>query len=139
MSAVNKGGCLCGDIRYEVTADPAMAGHCHCTDCQKYSGGGHISIMAVPDAGFALKGDVASFDKTADSGNTITRHFCAKCGAHVHNTNTGMPGLTFVSVGTLDDPSVFEPQMVVYASRAHAWDKQPSDLAHFPAMPPMGE
>ena len=39
---------------------------------------------------------------------------------------------------SLDDPEVFEPQMVVYASRAASWDHMDAALPSFAVMPPMG-
>jgi hypothetical protein len=34
------GGCSCGAIRYESTAEPIMMFKCHCRDCQQTTGGG---------------------------------------------------------------------------------------------------
>ena len=33
------GGCACGTIRYEWSAEPVLAGNCHCRDCQRATGG----------------------------------------------------------------------------------------------------
>ncbi len=32
------GGCMCGALRYEVSAPPLMVYNCHCTNCQKIGG-----------------------------------------------------------------------------------------------------
>ena len=29
-----KGGCSCGQVRYQLTQDPLFTHACHCTDCQ---------------------------------------------------------------------------------------------------------
>ncbi|WP_458576271.1 GFA family protein [Aliamphritea spongicola] len=47
--------CLCGEIRYECTEQPVMAGHCQCKDCQKISGTGHISSIALPREAWTLR------------------------------------------------------------------------------------
>ena len=42
------GGCACGVIRYEVTAEPIVTFNCHCRDCQKTTGGATDSCKYVP-------------------------------------------------------------------------------------------
>jgi hypothetical protein len=41
-----------------------------------------------------------------------------------------------VYVGTLDDPSIFKPQIVMFASRGHDWDLLDRALPKFPNMRP---
>jgi hypothetical protein len=38
MHAPSKGGCLCGAVRYHLTAPPNYVYFCHCRDCQRESG-----------------------------------------------------------------------------------------------------
>ena len=130
------GGCLCGAVRYESSAEAAIAGHCHCDDCRKTSGTGHGSHMAVPEQAFELTGEVRFFDKPADSGNMVSRGFCPTCGSAVYSRNSGMPGMAFVRASSLDDPNVFRPQLVVYTKRAATWDLIDTSLPSFDGMPP---
>jgi hypothetical protein len=81
MSTTYQGGCLCGAIRYEIAAEPMLAGHCQCHDCQHQTGGGHASFMAVPADALKLTGALRFYESTADSGNTIRRGFCPTCGS----------------------------------------------------------
>ncbi len=76
------------------------------------------------------------YDAPSDSGNTVSRGFCPTCGSAVYTTNSGMPGMAFVRASTLDDPEVFQPQMVVYAHRAPSWDHMDPALPSFEGMPP---
>src|SRR5258706_886604 len=48
------GGCACGAIRYESTAEPVLMLHCHCRDCQRSSGGPFSSFVIVPTEAFKL-------------------------------------------------------------------------------------
>jgi hypothetical protein len=131
-----EGGCLCGDVRYSCSAEPAMAGHCHCVDCRRSSGSGHSSHLIVPKAQVTVTGKVTEFASPADSGNMVTRAFCPRCGAPVYSTNSANPGVMFLRASSLDDPEVFRPQMVVYASRAPSWDVMDGALPSFAKMPP---
>lgn len=132
-----EGGCLCGAVRYRCDGEAAMSGHCHCVDCRRSSGTGHSSHMAVPRASVSLSGKVTEYTSPADSGNPVTRAFCPTCGAPVYSTNAAMPDLIFLRASSLDDMEVFQPQMVVYASRAPSWDHMDPGLPSFAIMPPI--
>jgi hypothetical protein len=134
---VFRGGCMCGAIRYEIAAEPMFGGQCQCRDCQHESGGGHSSFMAFPSDAMRFEGTPRFYESTADSGNTIRRGFCPTCGCSVLAATSGLPGVTTVSVGSLDDPSAFKPEFVCYTSRGHAWDLVDPALPGFAKMPPM--
>ena len=129
------GGCLCGAVRYVSRADPLVSGHCHCLDCRRSSGSGHCSHLAVPADAVAVSGTGAEYRRRADSGNVVARVFCPTCGAPVFSRNAAMPDLLFIRASSLDDPEVFKPQMVVYASRAPSWDHMDRALPAFATMP----
>jgi hypothetical protein len=137
MAKTLKGGCSCGAIRYEVTADPIMTGQCQCLNCQQGSGTGHTSMMMFPRAGIKVTGAAKEFQLKADSGNTVTRGFCGTCGSPIYGKTTGMPDGMAIHVGSLDDPSVFTPQFIVYTARGHAWDRLDPALPKFERMPPL--
>ena len=136
MSHTFSGGCLCGAVRYSCSAEPAMAGHCHCEDCRRSSGTGHSSHLAVPEASVTLTGETKGYERPANSGNVVTRHFCPNCGAAVFSRNAAMPGMMFLRASSLDDLEVFKPQMHVYVARAASWDYRHGDLPVFQEMPP---
>jgi hypothetical protein len=43
-----RGGCLCGAVRFELTAPLLSAGYCHCTRCQRRTGTGSSANGRVP-------------------------------------------------------------------------------------------
>ena len=137
MSSKYTGGCNCGAIRYEIDAEPVMAGHCQCRDCQHQSGTGHGSHIGFPRTAVKLQGKATHWEKAADSGNIATRAFCPTCGSPVYSTNSGMPDFFIVEAGSLDDPARFVPQMVVYTSSGLAWDQLDPALPRFNKMPAM--
>lgn len=134
MSAIT-GGCLCGAVRWDCSAPPTMSGHCHCVDCRRSSGTGHCTHAMVPEAGFTCQGELRHYERAADSGNLVTRAFCPVCGSPVLSRNAAMPGLVFLRASSFDEPDLLAPQMVVYASRAPAWDTTDPALPHFALMP----
>lgn len=135
MTSKFEGGCLCGAVRYESKADAVGGGHCHCVDCRRSSGTGHCSHMVVPKDAVTITGEVKVYDRPTDSGASVGRVFCPRCGAPVYSLNSSMPEMIFIRASSLDDPEVFEPKMVVFTSRAPSWDHIDPDLPAFAAMP----
>ena len=130
------GGCRCGALRYECSAEPVMTGNCHCRDCQKVSGSAFLANLAVPADALHIVGEVTYYEVTADSGNRVSHGFCATCGAPVVATNSGMPTLMFLRAGNLDDPSWFRPALDVYTASAQPWDHMNPELPKFLGYPP---
>jgi hypothetical protein len=135
MSTVLSGGCECGAIRYECSAESIMAGHCHCRSCQKASGTGHVSHLMVPKAAVTITGDARLYERAADSGNRVRRGFCPNCGAAVYGESSGWPDMLTLRAGSLDCPELFRPGMIVYADDAPSWDRMDPALPSFPKMP----
>jgi len=48
------GGCACGAIRYEVTAEPIVMFNCHCRDCQRATGTAFSAVVYVPAKAFKI-------------------------------------------------------------------------------------
>lgn len=138
MTTKRTGGCACGAIRYEISAEPMISVLCQCRDCQRASGSGHATGMAFPRSAVSLRGDIKYYDVRADSGNMTGRGFCPHCGSPVTARTSGLPDLTMITAGSLDDPSGFQPQGVIWNKSACAWDDTGSLLPRFETMPPMG-
>ena len=135
MSTNYTGGCLCGAVRYECTAEPIFMGNCHCRDCQKASGSGYEAAIGVPAPALKITGNVKYHDIKADSGSMVSRGFCPECGSRLFGKTSGMPQLAIVMAGSLDDPKQFQPGMDVYTSSAQPWDHMNPALPKFPKMP----
>ena len=133
-----KGGCACGAVRYESSADPVFTGTCHCRDCQRASGGGSSSVTAVPEAALKLTGEVKYHTVKGSSGKNISRGFCPSCGSRLTVRGEAMPGLMMIALASLDDPSSFKPAMDIFTASAQPWDHMDPALPKFPKMPPQG-
>ena len=131
------GSCACGAIQYEFTAEPVASGHCQCRGCQRATGTGHSSGLLVPKSAFKLTGTPKLYERSADSGGKVSNAFCEKCGTPLYCVSTNMADIVFVRVGSLNDPSRFTPQMVVFAESGHTWDHLDPSLPKFPKSSPM--
>ncbi|CAN7370479.1 GFA family protein [Pararhizobium sp. LjRoot255] len=136
MSRAYTGGCACGAIRYEISAEPLVMNDCQCRDCQRKSGTGHGSYLTFADKrNVKLEGEAKHWDIVSDSGNVKTRAFCPSCGSPVYLTFSATPDLFTVHAGSLDDPSQYKPQLVTYNVRGYAWDHVDPTLRKFDRMP----
>ncbi|MFL6816702.1 MAG: GFA family protein [Bradyrhizobium sp.] len=137
MTKSYTGGCACGAVRYETSGEPVFENHCQCRDCQKRSGTGHGSYLTFPKrAAMTINGQANIWRVAADSGNEKIHAFCPTCGTPVYLTFAAMPELIAVHAGSLDDPGQFNPRVVTYGMRGHAWDAMDSSLQKFERMPP---
>ena len=102
MAKSFQGGCSCGAVRYECSADPVFTANCHCRDCQRASGGGFVSVLGVPSAALAISGNVKYFDVKGDSGNPVSRGFCPDCGSRLFARSQAAPTLIGIMAGSLE-------------------------------------
>ena len=130
------GRCLCGAVNFTAVAPPVTMGLCHCKDCQRATGTGHISNARFRREDVTITGETKTFATTADSGNINTRHFCPTCGSRLFGENSGRPGFINVTAGVIDDNSWFNPQWVFYKRAQPAWDLTTEDVPHYDRMPP---
>lgn len=129
------GACLCGQVRFRLTAEPLAARICWCRDCQHLAGNGTVNAL-FPSAAIAVSGTLAEHASPGASGNLVTRRFCAQCGTHLFADSTGRPGLTVVRVGTLADPSSIRPSANIWTASAPAWACLDASLGRFDGQPP---
>lgn len=89
MSNAYKGRCFCGEVELEVTGQPAVAGYCHCDDCQSWSAAPINAFgMWAPGNVRVTKGaaSVGTFNRT----EAAFRQFCKACGGHLMTDHPAM-------------------------------------------------
>lgn len=129
------GGCLCGNIRYECSAEPVFMGNCHCRDCQQATGTAFTAAILVPRNAVMITGDVKYYDVIGGSGQIISRGFCPNCGSRLFG-KPAMPDFLGITAGSLDDPSWFSPTFDFHTASAQPWDYMNPDLPKFAKSPP---
>ncbi|KAG8673346.1 hypothetical protein FPOAC2_06789 [Fusarium poae] len=98
------GSCMCGAIAYKSTSDPVVTALCHCTDCQKWTGGAFTSNAVVPEDSFSVaKGTPKQYDVTGASGKLNHHYFCGDCGSSLFTRLDIMEGKIIIKAGGLDE------------------------------------
>ncbi len=130
-----KGSCLCGAVNFELTGEPLRMAQCHCVDCKKSSGTGHMSLAFFNQDQLSVEGETTEFGVVADSGNTNYRSFCPSCGSRLFSRNSAREGMVGITAGSVDNSDWFKPQAVVYTKDMPCWDESAQDVPRFEAMP----
>jgi len=130
------GGCLCRAVRYRISAEPIVTRVCWCRLCQ-YLGSGNATVnTCFPSAAVSVEGELRDFTSVADSGNTMHRRFCPRCGTQMFSEAEARPHLIFVRAGTLDNREIARPATTIWTSQAPSWacidTALPSVLAQLP-------
>ncbi|MET0527753.1 MAG: GFA family protein [Microvirga sp.] len=99
-----KGGCQCGEVRYEVVGPPGETYVCHCRECQKQSASAFgISVMARSADVRLLKGQLQSWSRSTDTGRTLACFFCRSCGSRVWHGDKDQAEEISIKGGSFDD------------------------------------
>jgi hypothetical protein len=132
-----EGGCTCGAVRYSAEEhEPFGVRMCWCAMCRKVAGGNAAVNVMLQSEKLTITGEMADAAYTADSGTSMHRRFCPKCGTHLFSNAESRPHVTTVRTGTLDDPNRFRPQAAIWVSNAPAWASIPDDVERFEGQPP---
>ena len=116
------GQCLCGAIKYQFANTPAMAGVCHCKNCQRQAGSAFSTLAGVPMAELEIAGTPKLYvDTDTDSGTSVERYFCGDCGSPIYSLLPAQPEMAFLKTGTLDDTSGFAPMFHAWCSTKQNW------------------
>ena len=131
-----EGGCLCRAVRYRLVAPPLGVYNCHCKDCQRTSGGTHTMSMPVKREHLVVStGELADFDKRADSGRVVRMFSCARCGTKLWNEPQSAPSILIVKPGTLDDIGWAVPVANIWTSSRAPWVEIDETLLNFSGQP----
>jgi hypothetical protein len=134
------GRCQCGAVRYEITAPPLTVYACHCTDCQKQSGGAFALSLLVPRDGVRITaGSAAEWLRPAEhaaSGTPTLCLFCGACGNRLYHLPTRNKAVAVVKPGTLDEAGWLDPVGHIWTSSRQSWFPLAEDSLCYAEAPP---
>jgi hypothetical protein len=132
---IYEGGCRCAQLRYRASAPPRFAGFCFCEDCRHSSGSGFIPFMGFAASDLAFQGATRQVRCPAFRGGDAVRNFCAECGSLVFGGIVGTDDSHTIYAGSLDDPSLFTPEVAIFVRDRPEWAILPPGLTCFETMP----
>ena len=132
MSETLHGACLCGQVTFDVHESAAM-GYCHCTRCQRWSGGAGLVEIEVEATNFEVTAGQELVRQYTEEGFSGVG-FCSNCGSSLYAFGDGK---VYVSAGTLQDVKL-EPSYHMMVAYKAPWDVISGDAPQYPEFPPEG-
>jgi hypothetical protein len=128
-----EGGCLCGAVRYRISAEPRDAGYCHCRMCQRSTGAPVVSWLTVASQGFAWTLGAPAVYRSSPKAERL---FCAVCGTQLVFREPAVPDYLDVTVASLDDPAPIRPDHHIWTASRISWFDISDDLPRYPERGP---
>ena len=113
-----QGSCLCGDIRFEVSADLQLIEYCHCESCRRAVGAPVMAWAGVSPHSFEI---VEGKLRRYVSSPGVERTFCGRCGASMTQLAEEFPDLIYVSISAFDDATSIVPEIHIWRSERLPW------------------
>lgn len=128
MTASHTGGCRCGAVRFEASAEPVHVSYCHCADCRAATGAPVSAFVGFPV-------DAVSF--TADAPKSffngpVTRSFCAACGTPIAYLDSRIGQAIYFMLGAMDAPQDYKPTLHAYVREQLPYLHMPDGLPRHP-------
>ena len=122
------GGCDCRAVRYRLHARPMFVHCCHCRWCQRETGTAFaLNALIETDRVELLAGPVDVVDTPSHSGQGQRIARCPTCRIAAWSHYSSLH-LSFVRVGTLDEPDRFPPDIHIFASSKQPWVRLSGDV-----------
>jgi len=129
-----EGGCDCKGVRNRMETKRLFVNCCHCRWCQRESGASFaLNAMIESDRITVLAGKPELVDTPSNSGKGQKIARCPKCRIAVWSHYAGAgSAVSFVRVGTLDNPDALPPDIHIFTASKQPWLVLPAGT---PAVP----
>ena len=112
------GGCLCGAVRYAMSA-PTDVWYCHCESCRKATGAPVTAWALTPTESVSWSNGETARNESSPG---VFRGFCRDCGTPLsyETVYQGEPLICFLT-STLDEPEKYPPTRHVFHTERIGW------------------
>src|SRR2546429_9051145 len=111
------GGCLCGGVRFEVTAPLVSAAYCHCRRCQRRTGSAASASGRVAPGSLRI---VAGQElvRSYQPPDGFAKDFCTGCGSALWSRHPDDPDWLSLRLGAVDGDPGIRPSARPYVAYA---------------------
>jgi hypothetical protein len=105
---------------------------CHCRNCQAQTGSAFVlNALIETDRIEKLSGEPEITTVESGSGRPHDIYRCPDCRIAVWSDYGRRPGLRFVRVGTLDDPTALSPDVHIFTRSKLPWVRLPENVPSY--------
>ena len=126
-----RGGCLCGEVRFEIDDAVGPFELCHCSRCRKDSGSAFLPGLYVRRDAFRLlsgREQIRTYDAPIlEAPPAYRTSFCGRCGSPLPNLD-GDDELMEVPAGLFDDDPGLRPDKHIFVEVQADWFPITDDL-----------
>ncbi|KAH6883418.1 Mss4-like protein [Alternaria rosae] len=117
------GGCVCNTIRYRLLTAPLYCYACHCMDCQKQTGSAFYLSLNIELYNIEILSPTKpSFLSREVKPGIVDRYAeCPQCRVQLWASNHLSEAVVELRVGTLDFPSLMEPDIHIHVESKLDW------------------
>lgn len=129
------GGCLCGEVSYEITGNLDIFQYCNCSRCRKFTGSAFAANILVAPEHFqwnAGESNVGVYN-LPDTKHFATA-FCKKCGSSMPwKAQSGRAMV--IPAGTLNEDPEIRPRHNIFCASRAKWYTDPASLKEYDELP----
>jgi hypothetical protein len=82
-----------------------------------------------------VSGKLSDLNHSSDKGSKVIKAFCVTCGSPIYGKNTRFPDHLTLSVGTIDDASGLNIEVVIFERDRPHWDLLGEEVVSFATQP----
>jgi hypothetical protein len=136
-----EGGCTCRQVRYRLTRAPLIVHCCHCRWCQRETGSAFVLNALIESVNLQrIQGEAQLLHTPTNSGKGQRIARCPSCQVALWSHYAGLGDImSFVRVGTLDQPDRLTPDVHIFTESKQPWVIIPPDAKSFPQYYKLGD
>ena len=131
-----RGGCLCGDVAFELEDRPTRLVHCHCSRCRRSRGGAYASnVFVTQDKLRWTRGAERVHTYKLPEAKEFFTAFCERCGSLLPESIDAI-GMYLIPVGVFDTAPPIASRVHIYVGSKAPWVAIGDAAPQFDRMPP---
>lgn len=132
------GQCHCGYISYQATVNPEWVFICHCTDCQRRTGGAFSTVVIAAHDKFRItSGEPTIYYRNTERGEKRKIAFCPRCGTPIYASDLSDKPVHSIPMGTARQREELIPKAQIWCRSQLSWVQGINQLPQIAQQPPL--